>query len=87
MLPAQTLCTSMFSKWLLIIILGLWAVTALADGIYNPSKVGFGSGVGDQGEGGGIGNLGIGAAPVIPTNCTTGAIDLSTGCKLPMLGG
>jgi hypothetical protein len=77
----------MFSRAILILILGLWAVTAFADGIYNPYQNKFGSGVGDQTLGGGINNLGVGGTAVIPTSCTTGAIDLSTGCKLPMLGG
>lgn len=54
-----------------------------ADGINNPKSGGTGGG--QVGFIEGVNNLGVGGSAVV-SPCT-GAIDLSAGCVLPMLGG
>lgn len=75
---------SIRSKLALLVAL-LMPLSAAADGIQNPPSGGAGGG--QLGFGEGVNNLGIGGSATPSVNCGVGAIDLSTGCIQPMLGG
>ena len=61
----------------------IFSTHAIADGIFNPSGS---TGTTTVGGGEGINNLSIGGSGGGGGGCN-GAINLSSGCKLPMLGG